>query len=508
MTEQVTIDVEPLSNPAAPQMNDLNDELEVELMMPHMEASIPAQPPITSWTPPRPAVAKADERPEESQILLEQLVNESAEGEDSDDYETDDDDVMEETPAEIDSAGIIPSGSASPAVELDSEVADQTQADDLVAAVLSSASAEQIVQDVTEAEISAETVASDKAAVDREAVPSLADTVMEMEESLTQEEADSLFFVDTEPVSILEQHTITYETASAAPLGGTSERAPSPDEEEIVFKRRTFPQPKPLVLEVPAARPKPAQDEMAPPLESMNRVIVSAAQLNRRQKKALRKEKRTRNKGKAREKNTRRLQAYDGSDVEWGSDGPPSKKFLDGEASDNDMDDDMTVLRDYLAGTKLGAKAGGDDDAAESEEDDDEMEIAMSKAYDEAAMLGGDDEFELNSDEEDNPDIETSDDDEIDVEAAISSDSEGGLNDQVANEEEQDGEASDSDSEGDDSSDIGDIRFSSARVGVEEDSDSDDESDDLFNAKDSWDETEWFIRNMEVCLLYPHSSVY
>jgi len=76
-------------------MNDLNDELEVELMMPHIEVGIPSQSQISSWTPPRSEVSQ----PEQLEDSLDVDVDED---DDSDDYETEkDDEVMKETLAAV-----------------------------------------------------------------------------------------------------------------------------------------------------------------------------------------------------------------------------------------------------------------------------------------------------------------------------------------------------------------------------------------------------------------------
>ena len=315
-----------------------------------------------------------------------------------------------------------------------------------------------------------------------EAVATVPASEVEME---SDEPANDLFFVDIQPVAEApDRAQVVYDTFVAAPLGEPPVRAPSPEEEKIVFKRRSYAQPEPISLNIASSsmqQPSAAAEATAP-------IPALPATLNRRQKKALKKEKRIRNKGKAKknaknQKNKRRPQAYEGSDLDWGSDGPPSRMLdIEGvELDSDDSEDDEDILRDYLAGTLLGKqKAGGRDEGGEDGSDDDdedevdsEMEEDITRAYDDAAV-GGEEQFELDTDEEENPDVEAESDDD-------------------------DSEDSDGETE-DDSSDLGEIHFSATRMEIDEDDDEDedDDDDDLFNAKDSWDDTEWFIRNMEV----------
>ena len=305
----------------------------------------------------------------------------------------------------------------------------------------------------------------------------VADVEMTFEES-----ADSLFFVDTDPIAdVADQPAVVYETFSGAPLGEPVVRAPSPEEEKIVFKRRSYAQPEPIALDIASV----AMEGSSASAETSAPVPALPTSLSRRQKKALKKEKRTRNKSKGKKaaknlKNRRRLQAYEGSDLDWGSDGPPAR-MLDTEDAELDSDDsdvDEDVLRDYLAGTLRGKQnASGEGEEGEeedSDEDDSDMAEDITRAYDDAAV-GGDEQFELNSDEEENPDVEAESGDD-------SEDSE--------------------DEDDDESSDLGEIHFTATRMELEEDSD-EDSDDDMFNAKDSWNETEWFIRNMEVSTRHP-----
>ena len=291
-------------------------------------------------------------------------------------------------------------------------------------------------------------------------------------ETVTTE--DALFFVDTDPVTtVIEETVITYDTTHPSITLGHG-RSPSPEAEEILFKPRQYAKPQPISVNVPAPA-KPTKKKVSEsPRQAPEPASIVPSSLNRRQKKALKREKRTRNKGKAREKNRKRLQAYEGSDIEWGSDGPPTQ-ILDVEGIDiSDSDFDEAILRDYLDGTKRGVLAqdvGGENTDGEDEIDSD-LEEEISKAFD-AAALGADEEFELSSGEEDNPDIEAT----------------------STEEDDEAGEGSDDEDDAE-SSELGEGQFQWGQA--MEDSDEDEDDDDMFKGHDDWNDTDWFIKNLEV----------
>lgn len=227
-----------------------------------------------------------------------------------------------------------------------------------------------------------------------------------------------------------------------------------------------------------------------------------------------------------------KAQAIDDSDIEWGSDGPPPGVLavMGGQVAGSDMDmegdgvdEDGAVLRDYMAGTLLAQL----NDEGESDMDEDEqLAVLLSltgDTTDGANETGAADIRDLDSGEEENPDVELksgkpsdSEEDEDDgssselgdLIAALDEDSSEA--DEDEDDEEARGEAhrglgskatrgsranpitvvSDSDSDSDDS---------------DEDDDKEDESDEdeverMFQGKDNWDETAWFLQSVEVCL--------
>jgi hypothetical protein len=204
----------------------------------------------------------------------------------------------------------------------------------------------------------------------------------------------------------------------------------------------------------------------------------------RKAKKAAKREKRkTRGTGK---KATKRsgFDAMEGSDIEWGSDGLPAGVF-DGEAAIDDMveDDDehLAVLKDYLAGTKLGAASDSDsecDDGAEAGTSGEAVAAGLA-----APGLGsrGSEALKKGRNKmrqkgwEDAPDVIL--DDVLTMDSDVDSSELGDLQAIMA--------ALDSDSEEDEDE---------AEGGMEEE-------ERLFTGKHAWtseDEDTWFVRSMEV----------
>ena len=277
----------------------------------------------------------------------------------------------------------------------------------------------------------------------------------------------SLFFVDTTPAAIEPVSPRPNYTSTSIPPLGSTKHSSSPDE-KIIFQPRHYPKAQTLTVNVaPAALPS---------LEPLvRRAFVNPRALPRREKKALKKDKRGRTKGKGKVNKAKRgAQVYEGSDLDWGSDGPPVNILNVEGVGEDDAERDVAVLRDYLAGTLLGAAADkededGNDVGGRGEGDSEEDLDALKQFGDGAAELGNNEEFQIDSGEEDNP--------------SIGSSASGSGSEEV--EDDDDG----------DSSDLGDLRFALQNV------EGDDESEDveeLFNGKDDWNDTEWFIQNMEV----------
>jgi hypothetical protein len=159
---------------------------------------------------------------------------------------------------------------------------------------------------------------------------------------------DALFTVDTIGAASRGAPTILYD-APAQPIP-TRQAPPQPtiDEEIIVFKPRT--------IEDPVA-----SSSRAPPQASdfeLTRVYVDPRVMNRKERKKAKREKRARNKRQRRKLgggNGDFHLASDGSDLDWGSDGPPKILSVDAgdpvgdEELDPELDDE--ALARYLAGT-------------------------------------------------------------------------------------------------------------------------------------------------------------
>ncbi|ORY32323.1 hypothetical protein BCR39DRAFT_47178 [Naematelia encephala] len=317
------------------------------------------------------------------------------------------------------------------------------------------------------------------------------------------EEETSLFFVDTEPAA---SHSAvpSYERVDGTTLGQQTLVDPTTnsDEEKIVFIPKTYREPEPITIPVPL-----------PPLENTfrdPRTIIqpdeemSIRARSRRDKKAAKREKRH-NRGKKAQKARRLPEPIEGSDMEWGSDGPPPV-ILDVEGleemGEDDAEDDMAVLRDYLAGTLLNAE-DEDEDGDEGDEDKDEDEGIEDK--DDEEGIEDTDGEEASSSEPSNVGDGAGETGEIS---------------QLSEGEEENQWESETGSSG--SSDLGDLE-----AALDLDSDVDDDIEALFNGKSKskakgkakgkgvvkgkgkakWseededeDDGDWFVRHMEAAL--------
>ncbi|KAK4687093.1 ferric-chelate reductase, partial [Tremellales sp. Uapishka_1] len=317
-----------------------------------------------------------------------------------------------------------------------------------------------------------------------------------------------LFFIDTEPEPIPSIDRPTYRTSTAAPLGAHH----STDEDEVVLVPRKYQTPKPISLLRKAPASDPISLPIQVPVETATRNVLSRAE-----KKAAKREKRRGNKKKNKKgKEGKGAPRYD-SDVEWGSNGPPQ----DGEDEDGDEDENMAVLRDYLAGTLLNAKAEEEDE----EEDGEEEELEQEEGVDLEAMrrfgegmkgLGeqldmGDEKRVEDDDEVENEELEDGsewEDEEESVEgdaiaAPAGKDKKndpmpalndanqdaGGYSSSISSLDDEDEDAEDD--EDDDSSEIG---------GLNAALDLDESELDSKGEPTHADQTEWFIRDMEEAL--------
>lgn len=317
-----------------------------------------------------------------------------------------------------------------------------------------------------------------------------------------EEELDSLFFVDTTPALVdadpfyvdvqpgqasSTPNKPKYHTSSRQALG---HRDGASSDEEIVFVSKSYGQPKPIQVDVPKASGSRLSRTLVPETKRSSAVPPKPS---RSQKKATKKEKKK--SGKKSKRAKRQAEFVDGSDIEWGSDGPPRGAQILGiegvEESADEGDDDVAVLRDYLEGTLLNAKTGSsdemdDDQEMDGDEVDDAIEIDMMKRFGASVSQWNDDgSIGTMSGEEDSED----DDSHMD----------------------QMGGESESDS--DDSEDGIDVDALELGAKVEEDIDrqlalalekgeEDSDIEELFTGKSGWaDETDWFLQSMTVSYL-------
>lgn len=291
-----------------------------------------------------------------------------------------------------------------------------------------------------------------------------------------------LFYVDTDPSPIILSAT-SYESVTVAPLGTS---APGLSEEEtIVFKPRTYRKPEPIsVASHPTEAPaQPIASTSSHPVpQHASAVWIDPRARPRSDKKAAKRDKRNRKK-----KPHRQRAVFEGSDIEWGNDGPDVNIVaVHGmtNVDDNDGDgrdgDDVEVLRDYLEGTLLNARVEQAEREEEGSDGDSEIAKEMEKELKRRFGDGGGDAIMTATEE---------------LEGNASSESHGKTKEvePVDGGDEGDWESSSG------SSSSADIRNMKAALDDASESDQDEEDEeDMFAGKDSWDETDWFIRNMEV----------
>lgn len=335
-----------------------------------------------------------------------------------------------------------------------------------------------------------------------------------------EQQLDDLFFVDTAPAAaedLVNTQKPNYRPDAKSAIGRKS--APEDEDEEIVFAPKTYKQPQPIIVDMQLA--SPSRRRSSPPRPVITKVAPPPKGLSRAQKKAAKREK---YKGKKAKRARRQAELAVGSDVSWGSDGPPGGggDILDVEGADqSDGEDDVAVLRDYLAGTLLNERveknnaveddsdgsvsAESEESELDSDEVDEAIDIDMMKQLGDGVSrwneLGLNHDSDGSEDEEEVDDEEDSDDDE---EETGSQDFEIDDDDDSNYEDASDsgsGSGSDSDSVAGDGinhemeEDIDRQLALALEQGGEEDS----EVEELFTGKAGWgDDTDWFIQSMEV----------
>ena len=282
---------------------------------------------------------------------------------------------------------------------------------------------------------------------------------------------DDLFYIDTTPSEPVAGPS--YTSLPTVPLG-THSPLSSSDDDEFVYQPRVFPKPQPISLPAPEKR-SASPIRMPPPLSEGKRQEPHT--LSRKQRKAQKRDKRKANKGQGRQP-----AGLDyGSDIDWGSDGPPQKVIEMNMGMDEDPELDVEVLRDYLAGTLLNAQQSESSDeivdqqeeSEESEESEEELDEDIDEDIDEVVEL-----------------------DEDAIVIAAGGDVGDGDQAEVTIDEDDDGSDSDSGS----SSALGELileDFDGMPLEDDSDSDDNDKEDD-----GGWKVTEedWFIRNMQEAL--------
>ncbi|WVR05912.1 hypothetical protein IAU60_002938 [Kwoniella sp. DSM 27419] len=472
------VEAMPMSDPSAPQMIDLRDQMEIDIM---------------NQDPPSPLSAESslpsDDDRDQSGALLRMDEQEAADAlassqqldklEDSDREELAQDDALEQ---------LLASDIQAPLAD------DQTPAvTEQEPIFVEESTVTSSTLDITSA-VEGLGIAAPDVENEGPEVETIPDVVIDIQGDIASPAVDEtpLFFVDTDPSPALGTETPAYETTSNVPLG-VSQSDSGSEEEQILFVPKTYKKPKPIALSI--AAPVPAA-ETAP---AFGRTFVNPKAMSRAEKKAAKREKRRGHKsgkgkkGKAKGKAGEREARMD-SDIEWGSDGPPSI-IMDVEGAGGiSEDDDMEILRDYMEGTKLNAKTereerlllGEEVDEEESEdEEEEEIDLEAMRLFGQGIKGLTEGGQEIVDDDDEGDEIE----DEWDSDDSAQSE---GDNDE---EEDEEDEEEDDDEGEDDSSVLGELDLE----GMLDESDED--LDKLFNGTNQWNnETDWFINAMEDAL--------
>lgn len=336
-------------------------------------------------------------------------------------------------------------------------------------------------------------------------------------------EVDSLFFVDTEPEPALVKESPFYLDTAPGPSSSTLNKplykseirpalghapCPASSDEEIVFAPRQFKQPQPIQVNMSqASGSRPTRNRPSPPAATSAPSHPRA--MSRAQKKAAKKDKK-KGGSKKLQRSRRQAEIADTSDIEWGSDGPPRGKNsgIEGiDESDEENDDDVAILQDYLAGTLLNAKQSSDEDMdadqdMDSDEVDEALQLDMMRRFGEGvsqwdpsgivasgSASGSDDDPVMGEEEEMDGDESDSDVLEIEIDNYDESNS-----DTDSSEDGGEDNILDRDTE----ADI-DRQLAMALAKGEEDSD----IEELFTGKQAWgNEEDWFLQSMTVSIVY------
>ncbi|WVF70475.1 hypothetical protein IAT40_005265 [Kwoniella sp. CBS 6097] len=459
------IEALPMSDPSAPQMTDLRDETEIDIV----------GQPLTPESAPSSSDAEHNATDTEQQEFTFEVQDQA---ESSDLEETGGEDALEQL-----LAGTVGIEVAEVPTVTD-DIAEIALKDEQDTAVATSSPSIAVQVDHLSNASGLEAVPSDVEIQEDEPFTATSEPMVEIE--------TPLFFVDTDPAPIDEVPIPTYEAVSSLPLGTEQIPAPVSDEEQIVFVPKTYKKPEAFTLNISSApAPGPASSSEAP---FTSRAFVNPRAMSRAEKKAAKREKRRGNKSKAGKKARKRQERVprEDSDLEWGSDGPPP--IITGVEGAETDDEDMAILRDYMEGTKLNAKtereemiAAGelmeeDEEGADSDEDSgieaEEMDIQAIRLF--GRGIKGLTEGGQEIIDEDDDDSE----DESGSEASI----------ELAEDDEDDSEEDDDDGE-DDSSVLGELDIEGMM------SDDDEDIEELFNGTSQWNnETDWFINAMEDAL--------
>jgi hypothetical protein len=374
------------------------------------------------------------------------------------------------------------------------------------------ASSEEVLEgsSATSEDVSIQVVA-EEIEVDEEDIEEVFEPVPQQPTNDAEEEVDSLFFVDTAPEpALVEEESLFYvdtqpgqaSSSTSKPIYNASnqqalghrEEVVSSDE-EIVFAPKTYKQPQPIQIDMAQAsgsrKPRPIATKSI-----VERSPPPSAKVSRAQKKAAKKEKKKGGGKKAKKLRRQPELRMDGSDIEWGSDGPPGGDMLAAAGLDgSDGEDDVAILRDYLEGTILNAKTGSademdNDQGMESDEVDEAIDLEMMKRFGagvrqwnengSAGSISGEDSAGSASEEdEDDDDDSHVGEGEGESEDVSDSDSDEGIDvDGLEAEMEEDI----------------DRQLALALAKGEEDSD----IEELFTGKSGWGEEDWFLQSMAV----------
>lgn len=437
----------PMSDPSAPQMHDLHDDVEVEIaneadraqalyaVASHRHEAPVGVASVVTQPSKEPQTAGADTSLDDETI--ERVLSEHIETLVVDDSHI----VVTETSIVIDAN-----------VDTDEEDEQVVYSPSAPVTVLEISPGEATMDGKTDEEEADEVIPDDELfVVDTTGIePSLPD--------------DSLFIIDTTGEGNTTADTILYDSPA---VPSTSRAAPPPptlDDESIVYR--------PRLIEDPVASSSRAP---LPPsnFELRDVYVDPRVMMTRKDRKAAKREKRARNKRSRRKAGggTGDLRiASDGSDLDWGSDGPPKVLAVLGDddvVGDEELDPDLddAALAKYTAGM---ARIRADNAAmAYMESDSDEWdEDDMEETRREIAVAGSDSEDD--DDDDDEEEDESSDEDFTALADAYSED-----------EFASDGEAK-------------------LFTGVTQWNDSDDDDDE--EAEEIGDNNAWFLDSMESAL--------